>query len=222
MPRSEDRGTIAGRATIAGPEWRFLAYARSGRRRRGRMKLQSKAVHAVAQAGRLRSIVENVPEMAAAAAAVNFGAQHPQGPVLGLADGVLERLIEARPAGAALIFCLRGEQRQVAAGAGEDALAVLLEQRARSGTFGAFLAQDGILLRGQLRPPLRVGLFNLEFLRRLHRGNPQPAERSQSKQAGDRGEQDTSVNHVGLRGGEDERARCQLRDASVKVTPIGP
>ena len=25
MPRSEDRGTIAGRATIAGPMWRFRA-----------------------------------------------------------------------------------------------------------------------------------------------------------------------------------------------------
>src|ERR1700691_1010305 len=114
MPRSEDRGTIAGRATIAEREERFLAYARSGRRRRGRMKLQRKAVHAVTQAGRLRPIVEDVAEMAAAAAAVNFGAQHPEGAVFGLADGVLERLVETRPASAALIFGLRGEQRQVA------------------------------------------------------------------------------------------------------------
>src|SRR5664279_2203849 len=110
------------------------------------MKQQRKAVHAVAQAGRLRPIVEDVPEMTTAAAAVNFGAQHPQRPVFGLAHGVLKRLEEARPAGTALVFRLRGEQRQVAAGAGEDALAVLLEQRARSGTLGALLAQDFILL----------------------------------------------------------------------------
>src|ERR1019366_2336695 len=179
MPRSEDRGTIAGRATIAGRK------PRSGRRRRGRMKYQRKAVHAVAQAGRLRPIVEHVTEMAAATAAVNFAPQHPQGAVFGLADGVLERLIKTRPAGAALEFRLRGEQRQVAAGAGEDALAMLLEQRARSRALGAFLAQDFILLRRQLRAPLRVGLFDLEFLRGLGRGSPQPAEGREPKQTGD-------------------------------------
>src|SRR5580692_1669602 len=106
------------------------------------MKYQRKAVHAVAQAGRLRPVVEDVTEMAAAAAAMNFGPQHPEGAVFGLADRVVERLIEARPAGAALEFGLRGEQRQVAAGAGEDAPAVLLQKRARTGAFGAFLAQD--------------------------------------------------------------------------------
>src|SRR5258707_15280281 len=81
------------------------------------MKHQRKTVHAVAQAGRLRPIVEHVAEMAAATAAVNFGPQHPKSAVLGFADGVFERLIKARPAGAALELGLRREQRQVAAGA---------------------------------------------------------------------------------------------------------
>ena len=98
------------------------------------MKQQRKAVHAVAQPGRLRPIVEDVPEMAAAAAAVNLGAHHAQRPILGLADGVLKRLVETRPAGAAFELGLRREQRQVASGAGEDALAMLLQQRARSRT----------------------------------------------------------------------------------------
>src|SRR5467141_3930137 len=129
------------------------------------MEDQRKAVHAVAQAGRLRPIVKDMTEMAAAAAAVNFGPQHPKGAVFGLADGIVERLIKTRPAGAALEFRLRGEQRQVAAGAGEDALAMLFQQRARPRTLGALLAQDLILLRGELRAPLRVGLFDLEFLR---------------------------------------------------------
>src|SRR5229473_2465934 len=140
------------------------------------MEYQGKAIHAVAQAGRLRPIVEDVTEMAAATAAVNFGPQHPESPVFGFANGVLQRLVETRPAGTALEFRLRGEQRQVAAGAGEDALAMLLEQRARSRPLGAFLAQDFVLLRRQLRAPLRVGLFDLEFLRSIGRRSSQPAE----------------------------------------------
>src|ERR1700704_5467746 len=149
------------------------------------MEFQRKAVHAVAQPGRLRPIVEDVTEMAAAAAAVNFGPQHPEGPVFGLADGVIERLVKARPAGAALEFRLRGEQRQIAAGAGEDALAMFLEQWARSRAFGALLAQDLVLLRRQLRAPFRIGLFDLEFFGSLCRGASQPAEGDKAQQAGD-------------------------------------
>src|ERR1700716_2183749 len=145
------------------------------------MEDQRKAVHAVAQAGRLRPIGEDVTEMAAAAAAVNFGPQHPKGAVFGLADGVLERLVKAWPAGAALEFRLRGEQRQVAAGAGEDALAMLLEQRARTRALGALLAQDFILLRRQLRAPFRIGLFDLEFLRGVCRRGSQPSEGGKAK-----------------------------------------
>src|SRR5947207_164443 len=193
-PRSEDRGTIAGRATIAGRQ-----IQQSGRRCRSRTEDQRKAVNAVAQAGRLRPVVEDVTEMAAATAAVNFGAQHSEGAVFGLADGVFERLVKTRPAGAAFEFRLRGEQRQVAAGAGEDALAMLLEQRARTRTLGAVLTQDLILLRRQLRAPFGIGLFNLEFLAGVCRRSPQPAERSKAKKTGDRREQNTAVDHDGLR-----------------------
>src|SRR6267143_1020886 len=207
MPRSKDRGTIAGRATIAGRK------RRSGRRWRRRMEYQRKAVHAVAQAGRLRPIVENVTEMAAAAAAVDFGSQHPEGAVFGLADGVLERLIKTRPAGAALEFRLRGEQRQVAAGAGEDALAMLLEQRARSRTLGALLAQDVILLRRQLRAPFRIGLFDLEFLRGVRGRSSQPAEGRKAKQTRDRREQDTAVDHDGLR--SKRNSHCSLLNTGL-------
>src|SRR5712671_682957 len=180
-------------ATIAGRK------RRSGRRRGGRMEYQGKAIHAVAQAGRLRPIVEDVTEMAAAAAAVNFGPQHPESPIFGLADGVLQRLVKTRPAGTALEFRLRGEQRQVAAGTGEDALAVLLEQRARSRPLGALLAQDLILLRRQLRPPFRIGLFDLELLRCVGRRSAQPPEGRKAKQTGDRRQQNTAVDHDGLR-----------------------
>src|ERR1700738_4956845 len=178
----------------------------SSRARCGRMEHQRKTVHAVAQAGRLRTIVEDVAEMAAAATAVNFGAQHAEGAVLGLADGVLERLIKTRPAGAALEFGVGREQRQVAAGAGEDALAMFLEQRARTRALGALLAQDLILLRSELRAPFRIGLFDLEFLRGLGRRCPQPAEGGKAKQTCDRGEQDAAVNHDGLRAGRNSVA----------------
>ena len=228
MPRSEDRGTIAGRATIAGREAfrqvdvpKRVKASRSGRRRRGRMKQQRKAVHAVAQAGRLRPIVEDVAEMAAAAAAMNFGAQHPEGAVFGLADGVLERLVEARPAGAALKFGLRGEQRQVAAGAGEDALAMLLEQRARSGRSVPSLRRISYCCGVSCARHSASVFSTSNFSAALCRGNPQPAERGQAKQTGDRGEQDTAVNHDGLRARRVRGARCQIRDARMKVTPIG-
>src|SRR6202166_1921722 len=161
------------------------------------MKHQRKSVHAIAQAGRLWPVVEDVAEMAAAAAAMDLGPQHAEGAVLSLADGIFQRLIEARPAGAALEFRLRGEQRQVAAGAGEDALAMFLEQRARARPFGALLAQDLVLLRRQLRAPFRIGLLDLEFLRGflpgLGRGSAQPAEGGKAEQTGDGRAQDSAI-----------------------------
>src|SRR5258707_10610545 len=104
----------------------------SARRGRRGMKHQRKAVHAVAQAGRLRPVVEHMTEMTAATAAVHLGAQHAERPVGRGADGVFERLVETRPAGAAFELGLGGEQRQVAAGAGEYAFAMLLQKRARA------------------------------------------------------------------------------------------
>src|SRR6202035_3939444 len=154
IPRPNDRGTIAGQATLAGREMKD-----SARLRPRRMEHQRETIHAIAQARRLRAVVEDVAEMAAAAAAMYFGAQHAEGAVLGLADRVLQRLIEARPAGAAFELGVRGEQRQVAAGASEHALAMFLQQRAGTGAFGALLAQDLILLRRQLRAPFGIGLL---------------------------------------------------------------
>src|SRR3954469_13240670 len=81
---------------------------RSGRRGRRRPEHEAEAIDTIAQASRLRAVVENMPEMAAAAAAMHFGPQHPVGAVFGLADSILQRLIETRPAGAALEFRLRG------------------------------------------------------------------------------------------------------------------
>src|ERR1700722_8083365 len=148
------------------------------------MELQRKTVHAVAQAGRLRTVIEDVAEMAAAATAMNFATQHAEGAVFPFAHGIVERLIEARPAGAAFEFGFRREQRQVAAGAGEDTFAVLLQQRAGPRTLGAFLAEDFILLRRELGAPLRVGLFDLELFSGVRGFTAQPTQRRKAKQTG--------------------------------------
>src|SRR5215472_6944825 len=90
------------------------------------------AVHAVAEPGRRRSVVEDVAQVPTAAAAVHLGADHEEAPVLGRLHGVRQRGIEARPAGPALELRLGGEERKSAAGAEERALPVFLHKRARA------------------------------------------------------------------------------------------
>src|SRR6185436_13308204 len=93
-----------------------------------RDELQREAVDAVAQPRRLRSVLEHVTEMPAAAAAVHGRAYRPETAVVGRGDGVRKRLPEARPTRAAVELHVGREQRLVAAGAVEDALAVLAVQ----------------------------------------------------------------------------------------------
>src|SRR3984885_11668885 len=160
------------------------------------MKLQRKTVHAIAQAGRLRTVVEDMAEMAATAAAMNFAAQHAEGAVFPFGHGIVQRLIEARPAGTALVLRLRREQRQGATGAGEGAFAVFLQQRARPRTLGAFLAQDFILLRRELGAPFRVGLFDLELFSGVRGFTAQPAQPRKAKQTSSGSKQDTAIDHL--------------------------
>src|ERR1700730_17068261 len=111
MPWSFDQGTIAGRATIAGAESLFRAKAGanerpSARGRCRRMEHQRVAVHAMAPARRLRSIVENGAEVAAAAAAMHLVPQHAESAVGGGAPRVFQRLVEGSQA--QLAFAIRG------------------------------------------------------------------------------------------------------------------
>src|SRR5262245_39796569 len=117
------------------------------------MEHQRIAIHAIAQARRLWPIIKDMAEMAAAAAAMHLGPGHAVGAILGGADGVLQRLKEARPSGAALELGVGRKQRQVATGAGKNPLAMLLQKRARPGSLRALIAQDLILLRRQLCAP---------------------------------------------------------------------
>src|SRR5689334_13206843 len=90
---------------------------------------QSRAVHAVAQARRLRSVGEDVAEMDAAAGAEDFGPAQDETVVRTFDHGMRQGPEEARPAGAAVELGGRGIKRQGAAGAGEGAAAMLMVER---------------------------------------------------------------------------------------------
>src|SRR5579872_5942417 len=126
----------------------------SGGRRR--LEGQREAVHAIAQACRLGSIIEDMAEMAVAAPATYRGADHAEGTVLVGADRIVERGPEARPAGAAVELGRGGEQVEVAAGAGENALPMLIQKRTAERRLRPFLAQDRVLLGGELAAPFGV------------------------------------------------------------------
>ena len=76
---------------------------------------QRHAIDAMPVSGRLRAVIEDMAEMTAATPAQGLGPHHHEGAIGLLDNGVGQRLIEARPAGAALELRLRREQRQVAA-----------------------------------------------------------------------------------------------------------
>src|SRR5580704_918490 len=72
------------------------------------LEVQRRRIHAIAQLRRLRTIVEDVPQMRAALAAHRFDAPHPVAVVFFGLDVVFRhRRIEARPAAAGIVFRLR-------------------------------------------------------------------------------------------------------------------
>src|SRR5712691_5743391 len=142
--------------------------------RSGLVEFQGRAVHAIPKARRLGPVVEHVAEVASAAPAVGLRARHEEAPIGGGADRPVDRRPKARPAGAAVELRGRLEQRQVAPGAGECATRVLLVQGARAGGLGSVLAEHPVLLGRQRRPPLGVGLRDLERLGLGHRKHPPP------------------------------------------------
>src|SRR5262245_27746479 len=149
--------------------------------RRVRLEFRRHAIDAVAQAGRRRAVGKHMPQMAAAAAAMHFGAQHAIAAVLGGFDRAVDWSVEAWPAGAALELGLRREQRLVAGGANECARALFIEQRAAARPLGAVLAHDVILLGRQQLAPLRLSVRDGILLRLLHGHLPSMPERLVSR-----------------------------------------
>jgi hypothetical protein len=135
----------------------------------GRVELQRHAVHAIAQARRRRTVVEDMAEMPTAARATDLGALHEQRRIGRGYDGTVQRLPETGPTGAAFELRGRGIQRQVAGRTGECPGAMLVEERTRAGGLGSSLAQDVVLLRRQKLAPFIVGVGDREH---FGRGGP--------------------------------------------------
>src|SRR5262249_42529126 len=125
---------------------------------------QRHRVHAVAQAGRRRAVVEDVAEVRAAAAALDLDAREAEQVVLLGVDQLLaQRRPEARPAGAGVELGGRREQRVAAGDAdvGADALEVLVLAGERA--LGPLLARHRVLLGGEELLPLGFGPHHLRL-----------------------------------------------------------
>src|SRR6516162_9030193 len=144
-----------------------------------RPEIHSHAVDAIAQMGRRRAIFENMAEMAAAAAAMHFGAGHPIAAIDRGLDRAGKRMVEARPSGSTFGFRARYEQRLTATGAFERARALLIIECATARPLGAVPAHDIVLLGREQAPPFLVGAGYREPLF-LHVGLRRDARRAQT------------------------------------------
>src|SRR5271170_3970857 len=98
-------------------------------------------VDAVAQARHLGAVLEDMAKMTAAAGAMNRRSGHAERGVLRCADRfVAQRGPETWPAGAALELGFRRKHTEAAAGASEDARAMLVEERTGERPFGRAVA----------------------------------------------------------------------------------
>src|SRR5690606_11773957 len=98
--------------------------------------------------------------MPAAPAAVNLGPRHEETAVGRRFHCAVQRLPEAWPSASAVELGLRGEERQPAARAPENALPMLIVERAGPCALGTMLAQHPKLLGIQRAPPLGLVLLD--------------------------------------------------------------
>src|SRR5208282_2848138 len=136
------------------------------------------AVVTVAQSGRWRPVVEDVPLMAGAAHAVIFGPRLDEPEVILRGQAAGNQGKETWPPGAAVEFHLRAEKRQSAAGADEHAGALLCIKWARERTLRALLAQNVELRRAEQLLPFGFRLGN-----RCRRRRHLSARREQARPA---------------------------------------
>ena len=116
---------------------------------------QGYGVHAVALAGGLGAVGENVAEVSFALAALYFGSRHAVSDV-GFFDDVfvVNWGPETGPAGAGIEFCVGAEKGRVATDAAEDAFIVDVEIFAGERRLGGGMARDFEGVGGQLLFPL--------------------------------------------------------------------
>src|SRR5688572_3286662 len=128
------------------------------------LEIERAGVDAVAQARRLRPVLEHVTEMAAARGAHHLGARHPVARVR-LGDHAVQRrrLVEARPAASRLELRVGAEELGAAARTAVHAVGVLVPIRAGERALRAFVAQDLVLLGRESLAPLLLGELCLRF-----------------------------------------------------------
>src|SRR5687767_11253647 len=95
-------------------------------------------------------------QVTAAPAAVHFCSHHEMAAIDGALDCTVDRREETRPAGAAFELPLRHKQRLPAAGAGERAGPLLVQERTRPRPLGSMLAKHVVLLGRQGATPFLV------------------------------------------------------------------
>jgi len=122
-------------------------------------QIERDRIHAVARARRLWTVWEDVTEVRVTAGADHFGPKASDAAVFARGNAlVAERLREARPAGAGLIFRFRAEQFVAATRAAVDPGALAIVVLATKRSFGALLPTHLVLLRGELGPPFGFAL----------------------------------------------------------------
>src|SRR5262249_38360770 len=109
--------------------------------------------------GGVRSVLEDVTQVAVTAGTEDLGSDH----AVGVVDFRGHVLLghgpeETRPASAGVELGVRGEQRQATADAGVDALTFVVQQGAAEGTLRALTAGNADLLGRQLLRPLLIRL----------------------------------------------------------------
>src|SRR6185437_3352161 len=130
-----------------------------------RFEFKRNTVNAVAQMRRWRPIIEYVAEMASATAAMDLVANHAV-TVIGIAfDRSGQRIVEAWPAGPALEFHFRDEQRLVACDASKGAGSLFVEQSAAARHLSAVRTHDLVLLGCEQLAPFGFSVGDRILLR---------------------------------------------------------
>src|SRR5690606_8104689 len=122
-----------------------------------RDEAQARAVDAVAQPGRRRTVLEHVAEVAVAVLATHLGARHVQLVVRAFDDVArLQRTREARPAAAAVVLVERGEQRLAGDHVDVDPGLLVVPELVAERRLGRLVLGDRVLHRGQACPQLGI------------------------------------------------------------------
>ena len=130
----------------------------------GRREDHRHTIHAIAQSCGLRSIVEDMTQVPTTPPAMHLGSHHAQGGVRILADRIVQRGPEARPAGATLELGSGREHGQGTARAGKGAFAVFRIQWTGVGAFRSIAPENRVLAWGEALPPLCVASHDLKTL----------------------------------------------------------